>query len=548
MSVAVLALLTATLLFAPGPTQQARDQTLGVPKGTGTLTGVVMTRGDAPVPVARAVLSLSGAPLRTSLLAVTDKDGRFVFRDLPAGRFTLDARKGGFVREVYGVPIPVGDGTTDVSLSLVRSAAVAGRILMPPGAPVSSIRLQLLKWETTRGARTLVSARGGAFTLAGDGRYRIGGLPPGDYVVVAYGFGRLDRRQFDAAGGGAVVSMAPVYSPGTTDPTQARAVRVEAGQEQVLDLPMDFVPTGRLEGHVIGPDGVPMRGAQVSVVSGLPAVPTPQPVTTAADGSFVMTALTPGTYTLVARGAPLGTPPPQGGTFLGNQPRLPWWAESTVVVTPGGRMEGVTLALQPARTVRGRIVVSAGGMPVSPAALIVMLAADTSSTTTVGVPVVAPAADGSFEIPGVAPGRYRLQVTLPAVLQDSAFIVGMDAGGTDVLDSAFAVGLDRDVDVSVRLTTQPSELEVEAAGQVVVVMPRDVSLRVPGSRRIAMARAGADGVAVVRGLPDGDYLVAVLPELPDEAARTAEWFAALAATARPVSVREGARVRVGGLP
>lgn len=538
MRMSIVAIMVWVLTVVGDGAQQTRDGATAA-TGTGVLTGVVTTAGDSPVPIPRAVMSLSGGALRTSVLAVTDHEGRFVFRQVPDGRFTLDARKAGFIREVYGavavgstagVSIAINGGTTEVAMSLVRSAAISGRIVMPAGAPVSSIRLQVLRWETGRGGRQLVSARGGAYGVAGDGRYRIGGLPPDDYVLVAYPFGRVERRLFDQDAPGPVVSLAPVYSPGVVDPTQATLVRVEAGRDRVVDISMDLVPTARVEGRVFGPDGTPLAGAQVSAEHGLPVVPPLAPVRTAADGSFVLSAIVPGTYTVVARGA---------STL---------WAQSPLTLTPASRVEGLHLTLQPGRTIRGKFMSAAdGSAAVKASSLVVGLVPDDDRTTTVGMPVVAPASHETFEIPGAGPGRYRLQVTVPEVLRSSLFVIGMTADGRDVLDDAIVVGLERDVEVAIALTTNPSVLNVTVrnddgravAGRPVIVIPGEPALRVPWSRRVVFARAGVDGIASFQALPDGAYLVADAGDIPAPSARTPEWFAQVASLGTAVDIRDG---------
>lgn len=554
----VFALVLVVVASAYAFASQQRDLAGRNPEGTGVVTGVVTTAGDAPQPVRRAVVSLSGTPLRTTLLAVTDAQGRFVFRSLPVGRFSLDARKAGYVRAVYGavtvgategVPLVVNSDTTDVALSLVRSASISGRLLMPPGAPVTSIRLQVLRWSTVSGRRRLVST-GGAYGADGSGRFRIGGLPPGEYVVAAYPFRSPAVRLFDADGPGAGVGMAPVYSPGTTDPSQARSVTLAPGESRELDLPMDFVQTGLVAGRVFGPDGLPAQGVQVSAVSDHVVVGVPPQVTSGADGRFVLPPLVPGTFTLVARGAPVdGARAPAG--VIGGQPYLPLVARTDVMITPGSRIEETGLHLAAGRSVRGRIVLTSGAVP-PVAGIVVFLEGEDSSVRPIGVPAVSPSGDGMFEVPGVAPGRYRLRVAVAAQQQQSLFVIGMVAGAQDVLDAPVVVASDRDTEVAVTMSTEPSVVHVSAqdadgaavAGAPVVVFARDAAMRAPQSRRVVFARTGADGVAVVRALPDGGYFVAAIPAVPAEADQTVDWFESIAATATRLDVHDGRTAEV----
>lgn len=554
----LLTLALVALACASTIASQQRDVAGRNPEGTGVVTGVVTTAGDAPQPVRRAVVSVSGAPLRTTLLAVTDADGRFVFRNLPVGRFILDARKAGFVRAVYGavtigategVPLVVNNDTTDVALSLVRSASISGRVLIPPGAPVTSIRLQVLRWSTADSRRRLVST-GGAYGVDGHGRFRIGNLPPGEYVVAAYPFRPPSVRLFDTAGPGPTVSMAPVYAPGTADPSQARGVVLAPGEARQLDLPMEFVPTGLVAGRVFRPDGLPLAGVQVSAVGEHVIAGVPPQVTSGADGQFVLPSLVPGTYTLVARAAPVdGAPRPAG--ILGSQAFLPLTARLHVMVTPGSRLEGVGLHLAMGRSVRGRLSGTSDAAP-PVVGLVVFLESADDGARPIGVPAMAPSSDGTFEVPGVSPGRYWLRVAVPTPQQQSLFVIGMMAGTQDVLDAPVVVAPDRDTEVIVTMSSDPSVVQVAVrdaagaavAGAAVVVFARDAAMRVPQSRRVVFARTGVDGMAVVRALPDGGYVVAAVPTVPPEAEQTADWFSSVAASAVPVDVQDGRLVEV----
>ena len=61
--------------------------------GTSRIRGRVIS-AEAGAPVRRAQLRLSGPDIG-SKTALTDADGRYEFRELPAGRFSLSATKAG---------------------------------------------------------------------------------------------------------------------------------------------------------------------------------------------------------------------------------------------------------------------------------------------------------------------------------------------------------------------------------------------------------------------------------------------------------------------
>src|SRR6266545_7776702 len=63
--------------------------------GTGRLRGRAVA-SDTGSPVRHAVIRISGPDIGTKT-AMTDAEGRYEFRDLPGGRFSLSASKAGYV-------------------------------------------------------------------------------------------------------------------------------------------------------------------------------------------------------------------------------------------------------------------------------------------------------------------------------------------------------------------------------------------------------------------------------------------------------------------
>ena len=66
------------------------------PPSKGLIVGrVVDAASDAPIP--SVIVSLSGAPLTSSIRVLTDAKGQFMFRNVPKGSFALRATTGGNV-------------------------------------------------------------------------------------------------------------------------------------------------------------------------------------------------------------------------------------------------------------------------------------------------------------------------------------------------------------------------------------------------------------------------------------------------------------------
>lgn len=171
---------------------QARDAAATPQVGTGLIIGQVVT-SDTGTPVRRARVSLSGADLRGARTAMTDDEGRFVFTQLPAGRYTMSAVKNGYVSIAYGAKAP-GRAGTPIQLTDGQKLE-AKAILMPkggvvtgvvhdeygepsPGTPVRAMRIVM-----RTGEKRLEQA--GTDTTDDRGMYRIYGLQPGQYIVSA---------------------------------------------------------------------------------------------------------------------------------------------------------------------------------------------------------------------------------------------------------------------------------------------------------------------------------------------------------------------------
>ncbi len=171
---------------------QARDAVQAPVVGTGMILGQVVS-GDAGTPVRRARVNLSGAELRGQRSTVTDDEGRFVFTQLPAGRYTMNASKAGYVTIAYGAkapgragtPIQLADGQKleGRPISMPKGGVVTGIVLDEYGEPSPGTPVRALRMVIRTGEKRLESA--GTSTTDDRGMYRIYGLQPGQYVVTA---------------------------------------------------------------------------------------------------------------------------------------------------------------------------------------------------------------------------------------------------------------------------------------------------------------------------------------------------------------------------
>lgn len=208
----------------------ARDQQ-AAPAGTAVIRGRILTV-DTGTPIRRAQVRATSGGGRVHL-TTTDAQGRFEFRDLPAGRWDLSASKAGFVTLRYGQrrpfeagrPIELADKQVidRADFSLPRGGAITGHVFDEFGDAVAGARVQVMRYQMLQGVRRLTPA-GGGDQSDDTGAFRVFGLMPGDYFVSA------TVRALPVDDPDDATSYAPTYFPGTGSVTEAQKVTVSLGR------------------------------------------------------------------------------------------------------------------------------------------------------------------------------------------------------------------------------------------------------------------------------------------------------------------------------
>ncbi len=122
---------------------------------------------------------------------LTDRDGRFVFRDLAPGIYNAAVTLTGYASGAFGRrrpdgpprPIDLGENerVLDATIRLWKLASIAGTVVDEAGEPIVGLQLRVLRRTTTGGRRRFVISNN---TQTDDrGMYRLASLMPGDYVV-----------------------------------------------------------------------------------------------------------------------------------------------------------------------------------------------------------------------------------------------------------------------------------------------------------------------------------------------------------------------------
>jgi EmrB/QacA subfamily drug resistance transporter len=146
--------------------------------GTAGLSGVVTTLGSGEA-IIGATTTLTDTRGEVTGSARTDSDGRYEFRDLAAGSYTLAVSAPSYQPKALAVHVP-GTGTVQQDMALSDSATVQGLARAGhDGHPVGDARITLLD-----AAGNVV----GVTHTDDQGRYCLSGLAGGDYTVIAAGY------------------------------------------------------------------------------------------------------------------------------------------------------------------------------------------------------------------------------------------------------------------------------------------------------------------------------------------------------------------------
>jgi hypothetical protein len=145
----------------------------------------------------------------------------------------LIARKPGFLNvDVSGGYQRLGQSATELNLSLVPEAIVAGRVLLPTSEAPDSIQLQLYQRQVQDG-RARWNPAGTAISRS-TGEFRFAELRPGTYKLLTREL--LDRDPLTFDGRGQLYGYPPVYYQDAVDFDSATTIELSAGQTAQADI------------------------------------------------------------------------------------------------------------------------------------------------------------------------------------------------------------------------------------------------------------------------------------------------------------------------
>jgi hypothetical protein len=378
----------------------------------------------------------------------------------------------------------------------------------------------------------------------------------------------------------------PIAFHGGASVAQAQAVQLQFGEERTgLDVRLEPVPTVTVSGVVDGspearraltlrllPAGLEELGHGVEAATTM----------VAADGTFVFLNVPAGTYTI---DAPLAvselTSNMNTGPMQPQLPALPGSTQSyssqsvpsgppgtafmvrgagtqrthfgrTTVVVGASDVSGLTVAMLPAGSISGQVVVQADRQdPQAMTPSFVNLSAESatgqSSLGRAANQLRTPPTGGEFHLAPLPPGSYLLRVSL-----SSGWVVkSIVAGGRDYTTQPIDTSSGQDVgSVMVTVTNSPPTLTGtvrDARGgatdtAAVIVYPADPAQWTNygfAPTRIRSVVASDAGVFRFSSLPAGDYFLVAVDEARARAWQEPEFFKTMAATAVRVTLSWG---------
>ncbi len=303
----VLALTSiAQQQVSPAPPGQQAGSPQAATEKPGAIKGRV-TAADTGAGLRRARVMLRGSESRPNMnpqTSQTNENGEYEIKDVKPGRYTLLVMRNGYVSQTYGqksadpmsrtqgtqLTIRAGETLSQVNFQMIRGGAVEGQITDQNNEPLSRVRVQLSRYRTMQGKRSLIPV---SMSQTDDrGHFRLFEIAPGSYYLSA------TYRSFGFPDGGG--AFPPTYYPGALSPQEASKIQVTSAAEITgINLALTEMVSFTVSGKVMGSDGRPASGARVMSARHPPEADFGMMFgggMVDLDGSFKLSSVLPGKY------------------------------------------------------------------------------------------------------------------------------------------------------------------------------------------------------------------------------------------------------------
>jgi hypothetical protein len=473
--------------------------------------------------------------------------------------------------ETPGPSIAVGAGESagEIRIGLVRTSAVSGAVRDEYGRGL--LGLSVTAVPTGPRARR----DGAEHQVVTDqlGNYRISGLAPGEYFVVArpsdaesrgatsrpeaevdWLISQLERGVRDGfepwpgrQSYEAPAAYGPTYFPGTQIAAAAATIAVgPAEQREQVDISAQRLHVANVSGVLQIPAPYDVSLAEVALVPRHDALHGVAYTTAAIPPQgfkFSFDAVPPGPYVVIAKGT-------QQRDTEGLVPGALWAVVDVEV--PASESFDISVPLHPSGRLAGEVSTAGPSSEVDTTGWSVRLEphAPWLAGSMVGQASATSDDGGRFALGNLGPVQYNVAITHAETRRRGWRPEFAEAYGIDVLESPLSARPEIEGQMAVRVTAADAplagRLDVGSAFSAsdfhLIVFPRDPALR-SSRNRIAAVQPATSGDYLVRGLPDGDYLVGLLVGPPGSYTVTPELLTAIADGSVAVTLRVGTTVR-----
>jgi protocatechuate 3,4-dioxygenase beta subunit len=524
-----LVLLSPLSAYAQKNSNPPKEETCSV-------SGIVIKMADsAPLRKAHLVLRSVGDPNRT-VAAVTNTDGRFALKDIEPGSYRLKVTRVGFVAEEYGQRKPDTPGAVltlhprqdlkDLQFRLIPAGVISGKIYDDDGEPLPSVEVSAVRGVYSQGKRTRAPETG---AMTNDlGEYRLFGLSPGRYFVNSV-YARWSREgSEDDSNDAQNEGYAKLYYPGTPDPAKAGPITIKAGEEaSSIDILMRKVPVHQVRGNVYNQvthkPGVGVMVVMVPKNTGNELDFGAPTTVQKPDGSFVISEVLPGSYTLASLWFD------DGISYVNRQ----------AVDVGNADVAGIAMTVVPGINISGRVVWE--GQP----------ALEKDELKIMPKPVDVPfgvrgqarvARDNSFTFKGLGEGTYRAEVV--GMSKDS-YIKDMYYGESSVIKDGFTVTRGEADALEIVISSRGARVQgtvmdsdgLPLAGVSIVLVP-ELSER-ENYQKYKTESTDQYGNFDLRGIAPGDYKLFSWVEVEQDAWQDPEFLKQFEDRGQKITMQDG---------
>jgi hypothetical protein len=541
------------------------------PVRPGSIEGTVMTAGAVPTPIAGAQIEVRGRALvrvgapPISLKGTTDGAGRFVFSDVPPGRYSLDVRNDGYglwiSKSMPSISVETGERTRVPPVLMLPAGRIRGQILSPEGNGEANAVVEFLRLTNDEDGRKKWTRVGSAILTNEEGKYQSPMLDPGDYYIRTMGISGVSR--------------VPVYYPETTEGGSAAPIALTEGSEKTADIRIRsdaLSDTHSIFGEVIRPPSEPVQSgfAEVILLKNNQGDPVEESVNPVARAEIVLTKgnddandlrrkfelrrVPPGRYDLVANA---------------NIDGKEYSSVSAIDVRGVGNIEKVDLGLLPSVELKGRVVVegeltdlqlwgrdrAAFSGPDRAGQL--RLTLQRRDRLPVGIagpgPAVIAAHERVFSFANVPAGHYDLVAAIEPNAEPSGpeyYVADVRASGRSVLDSGLQVGVDSVDSLEIMIVAKGGTIKGKLTGSTppspaaLILVPDPFRRGIPTFYKVLYLPQ--NGTFEMKGVAPGVYKLFAVPYVNETVPyRSPEFIARYESRAVTVTVQK--EMTVGGI-